>query len=270
MKRLAKILAIVAAVVVVLIVVALFVAYMAFGSIVKKGVEAMGPRVLGAPVKLEAMDFSLFRGSLDLRGLVVGNPEGFNTESAFRLGRVHVKLVPSSVLGKTIHIQEVLVDSPEVTYEMSLKGSNIGAIKKNVEAFTGGGAPASETPKPPAPKEEKAAGPGKKVMIDDFRFTGGKVNLSATFLKGQKAGIPLPEIHLTDIGKDSGGKSIGETVADITKAVTDAIGRAASGAAKGLAGGGGQVADQAKAAGKAAKETASGAVKSLKGLFKRK
>jgi len=266
-KRLAKVLAILAAVAVVLFIVGVLVVYLSFGSIVKKGAETMGPKVLGAAVQLEDVDFSLFSGSLDLRGLVVGNPEGFNTDSAFRLGRVHVKLVPSSVMGNTIHIQEILIDSPEVTYEMSLKGSNIGAIKKNVEAFTGG-APAEQPG--PTPKEEKAAGPGKKVIIDDFRFKGGKVNLSATFLKGQTASIPLPEVHLTDIGKDSGGKSIGETVADITKAVTDAIGQAAAGGGKGLAAGGKEVAVQAKAGGEAAKQTASGAVKGLKGLFKRK
>ncbi len=269
MKRVFKVLAVIAAALGVVLVVGLVVVYLSFGAIVKKGAEAMGPRVLGAPVHIEEVDFSLFRGSLDLRGLMVGNPGGFNTESAFRLDRVQVKLDPMSVLGNTVHIEKVLIEGPEVTYEMGLKGSNIGAIKKNVEAFVGGPSEAGPESPGPAPSAAKS-GTGKKVIIDDFRFAGGKVNLSATFLQGSKAVIPLPEIHLTDIGKDSGGKSIGEAVADITKAVTDAIARAASGAAGGLKTAGAQVKDGVKAAAGSAGKSAADAVKGIKGLFRRK
>ncbi|NOY82236.1 MAG: hypothetical protein GXP31_14655 [Kiritimatiellaeota bacterium] len=268
MKRTLKVLAVGVAVAVVLLAVGLVVVYLSFGAIVKKGAETMGPRILGAPVHLEKVEFSLFRGSLDLQGLVVGNPEGFNTDSAFRLGRIRVKLQPASLFGDTVRIERVLIDSPEVTYEMGLKGSNIGAIKKNVEAFGGGPSEVSGKKPPETPKGE--AGAGKKFIIDDFRFTGGKVNLSATFLKGGKAAVPLPEIHLTDIGKASGGKSIGETVAEIAKAITDAVAQAASGAARGLAAGGAQLKGGAETAGKVVKKSAARAVNNLRGIFRRK
>jgi len=58
--------------------------------------------------------------------MVVGNPEGFKTESVFQLNQIRVILDPKSLLTNRIHIREILIDAPEITYEVGLSGSNIG------------------------------------------------------------------------------------------------------------------------------------------------
>ena len=70
----------------VVIIAAIIVFYFSFNSIVKNGVEAMGPKVLGADVAMEEVNISMFSGKGQLKGITIGNPDGFHTESAFRLG----------------------------------------------------------------------------------------------------------------------------------------------------------------------------------------
>jgi hypothetical protein len=71
---------------------------LSLGRIVKTAVEAAGPRLLGAPVTLDRVTISPWSGSGTLRGLVVGNPEGFKTASAIRVGSVEVSVKLTSLL----------------------------------------------------------------------------------------------------------------------------------------------------------------------------
>ena len=56
-------------------------------SIVRSSVEKVGPIVTKVSVKLDSAKISLFGGSGELKGLVVGNPEGFKTPEAIKVGR---------------------------------------------------------------------------------------------------------------------------------------------------------------------------------------
>jgi len=149
-----------------------------------------------------------------------------------------------------------------------------------VEEFTGTSteeAPAEEPPKAEEPVDEA---PGKKVQLDDFRLVDAKVKLSAKLLGGKAITVPLPEIHLQDIGKEEGteeGQSVTEIVSEIFEAVFKSIGDAVTGSGA-LLGDGKKLAEEtlqeagsaAKDVGEAAKESAGKALDSVKGLFKRK
>ena len=63
------------------------------------------------------------------------------------------------------------------------------------------------------------AKPAKKIEVDDLLITGAKVHVSLTGLGGKEMTLPLPDIHLTDLGKGSGGL----TATDLTRAVLQAI-----------------------------------------------
>ena len=76
---------------VILGVVLLLVLSKAIGSGIKAGVETFGPEVTQTPIGLESVDLSAFSGSGEISGLIVGNPEGFNTPHAIKL----VKKSPS-------------------------------------------------------------------------------------------------------------------------------------------------------------------------------
>lgn len=215
----------------ILIVVLIVGANFFLGSIVKTAAEKAGPMVMGVPIKLEQAKFQLFRGAITLRGFVLGNPEGFKTEQAIGVGEVTVELDPKSLLTDTIVIKRIYVDAPDITYELGLGKSNIGRI---LEQASGPEKAESEEKKEPA-AEEKA---GTKVVIEDFLIENGHIRISTTLAMGAAAPIPLPTIHLTDIGKESEGASpievirqvLGAIVGSVTKVVTGAAGLVGDGA----------------------------------------
>src|SRR5581483_10914712 len=111
-------------VMVVLVVVALAVVFFSLDSIVKKGVETMGPEMTKVDVRLGAAKISPIGGSGELNKLFVGNPEGYKTASAIEMGDIKVGVKISSVLSDTIVVNEVNIQGPQITLEGSLTGKN--------------------------------------------------------------------------------------------------------------------------------------------------
>lgn len=194
----------------VLIVAAIIILFFSFNSIVKNGVEALGPKVLGADVVLEEVNISIFSGKGQLKGTIIGNPEGFHTENAFKLGEVRVAVDIASILSDKIVIDEIVIDAPEITYETSGGKNNIEALLENINDFVGkseGGAAES--------KGDASEESGKKVQINDLVISNAKVNMSATLFKGKKLTLPLADIHLKDIGKDEEGASTSDVIKEV-------------------------------------------------------
>ena len=182
-------------------------------NIVKTAVEEGGSQVTGVSVSLDKVALALTDGKASLNGFMVANPNGFATDYAISLGGVSVTVDPASVNSDTIIINSVAVDAPKVIYELGGSGSNIDAIQSNVERFTGGAA------------DSGAESEGPKIIIEDLVISGGEVSVSAGFLEGKKLSVPLPEIHLTDLGKgdDGQGSSSADIAAEIMAALNDQI-----------------------------------------------
>jgi uncharacterized protein involved in outer membrane biogenesis len=227
------------------------------GPVVKGAVNGAGPRLLGVPVSVQHVQVSLLTGRFGLRELVVGNPKGFSTPSAMRLGEVAVDIRMGSLFSKVMVIERVLIKEPEITYESGLNGSNIGAIQKLLESKSGETAPA------PVPGSTKA---GKKVQINDLSIEGGRVLLSAEGMAGRALAVPLPPVHLKDIGKESGGASPQEVLARVFGSLGDAVKSAGTGIGKGVEAVGKGVTDAGKTIGGEAKAAGAGAIKAVKGL----
>ena len=275
MKVLKKVLIGIGAVLVILIVVVV----LFLGQVVKTAVETVGPQVAGVEMSLEKARVYLLLGDIKLKGLVIGNPEGFKTPSLMELNELVIDIDMGSLFTDTIVIKEIHIDGPQITYERGLKTSNLSALQENL-------APDEEKPKKEktdAPKE-KSDKPAKKVVIDDFLLENGKVNISIAIAGGKKLTVPMAPIHLKDIGKGSDGASITEIVNEVLGAVMKSVGDAvaASGdlagdALKGVGGMAGDAAhgvtDMAGDATKGATDAAKGATESIKkfgsGLFKK-
>jgi hypothetical protein len=183
------------------------------GSIVKKGVETIGPQITRTQIKLDSATLSLLSGSGKLKGLFIGNPEGFKAESAIKVGSISVGVVPGSVFSDKIHVTHVEVIGPEITFEGGLKGNNLSKLLDNVEQAAGGSGKTNAAPTGPASS--------KKIQVDDLLISGGRINLSVdvAVLGGKSGTVPLPEIHLVDLGKGSGGL----TAADLTERILKEI-----------------------------------------------
>src|SRR6266700_173597 len=96
--------------IVILLVVIAVAAVLFIGMIVKAGVEKVGPRVAKVPVTLDGAKISVFGGSGELKGFVLGNPEGYKSAQAIKVGSMALSLVPSSVLKNKVIIHQIKVD----------------------------------------------------------------------------------------------------------------------------------------------------------------
>ena len=262
MKKSKKILLITGAVILVLLVVLM----LSLGQIIKAGVNTAGPKLAGVPVHLDGAIVNPLTGMVRIKGLVVGNPKGFNTPSAMELNDFQLKIKMSSLFSKAIVIEKILIDAPQITYEKGLKSSNLSTLQENL-APKGAAAPKTEA----APAPEKKQGAAKKVIIEDFQLNGAKVNVTITALGGKKLTLPLPNIKMKDIGKSSGGANPAEVVSEvfnsISKAVMDAVTSSTDVAGKALKDAGGAATDAAKGATDAAKGAADSIKKGLGGLL---
>lgn len=243
------------------------------GSIIKAAVEKVGSDVTQVKVTLDKADVSITSGSGSLSGLTVGNPAGFKSDSALKLGQISVALDLGSVQSNPIVIKEIVVQSPSVTYEFAGTGSNIETIHKNVQAYAGGG---GQT------KPAAGEGAGRRLVIDNLYVRDGRVDVRADFLKGQPTSAALPTIHLKDIGRQ-GGRNVGVSASEVAELVLEAIARNSTssvgkldiaGIQDALRGAGSAGVEKAMKEGaasadKAAKEGAAGAAEGVKKLFGR-
>lgn len=238
---------------------------MSLDKIVLKGTNAAAPAALGVPVTLQGADISLVRGKAALKGLHIGNPEGYKTAGLFDLGSISVDIDNSTLLSDTIVIKEIAIDGLALTYEKGLLNSNLGALIDQLSA----GKEEAPRKEGEAQKEEKTPEkkPGKKVVIEKLSITGSRMNLSLTGAAALTGGgaipIPLPPITLTDLGKEKEGVTPVEAIQEILKAILDAAGGAISGAGNLVGEGVGAVGEGAVDAGKAAVDGAVDAGKAV-------
>ena len=249
-------------IVVFLIVAALVLLSLSLNSIIKTGVETLGPQITGTPVTLEQANLSLLSGQGELQGLLVPNPQGFQTKYAFELGRVYVNADIESVVSDTIMIQEIVIEAPEITFEGTLSGSNITKIQENVEKFSASVGGKDDDDDDESGEEHESD--EKKVQIDHFILKNAQVHISTPILQGQDVAIPLPEIHLRDIGKQSGGATLKEVSSLIFSAIDKAIVQAVSKSGKLVEHGLKKIEEHL---GGAAKEGASKVLEGVKGIF---
>jgi len=224
-------------------------------QIIEAGIEKYGPEIAGADVRLDGVKVNLAAGEAELNGLFIGNPDGFQTEYALKLHQVKVGLDLESVATSPIVIREIVIQAPDVIYEMAKGGSNIDRLSGNIDAYTGG------------EKQQQEESDGPKLIIDDLYIRDGKVSVSHSAFKGKTITSPLPDIHLEDIGRKEGGASPGEVAKAVMDKIKSGAGSVAGKATEAFQSGASTVMEKGKEAGAAIKEGVSGAGEKIKGWF---
>jgi hypothetical protein len=223
--------------VVALLLAALLVVAFAGGPLIKSGVNRFGSQLLGVRVSVKDAELSVFRGHVRLTGLFVGNPEGFKTPSLLEASDVTVDLEPLTLFGNTLHIRDVCIQAPHITYEAGPDGSNIDQIKKTLGIKKDKAPAPTPTPEaeaapatppasgsPAAPKAEP-----KKVIIDLLRIVDPQLNASAVVAGGAYVPVKIETIEIKDIGREKGGITVAEAVKVIVRSVGENIDRATGG-----------------------------------------
>ena len=186
--------------------------------LIELGVRHVGTWLVGTPVEIESFS-STFAGTVEIKGLTVGNPEGYHAPHIFSLRRVFVSLKPQSVLTDKIIVEEVTVEGMRVDFESKITETNLGVIQENVNRKLGALGANSAPPKEPdnsAAKEEK---PQQQLVIRKLEVRDYSASISAKILKTSLV-LPLVPVSLTDVGE---GRPIGETVSGLFGAVASSI-----------------------------------------------
>ncbi len=250
-------------------------AFFYLGPLVKKGVETVGPMVTRVEVKLDSARVGLLSGHGALKGLVVGNPPGYRSDAAFKLGEVSVTVEPCSVFRDKVHLKSVAILAPEITLEGGLKENNLSQIMANVQAFSGGAT------------TNQADTTQRKIQLDSLVIRGAKVRADLNVPGLPALNLTLPDIELANLGQGPEGitaaeltrqllsvittktlAAVTENVARAGKAVLEGATDAAADAAKAAAGTASKAVTDT--AGKAAGDAANKALQGVGDLFKKK
>ena len=202
--------------VVIVLVIAVVALGLFFDKAVKKGVETYGPELTKVSIKLDSVSLSVLSGSGSVKGLEVGNPEGYTAPTAIKLGNASVAVSPGSLLSDKVVVKSIRIESAEITIIGTPTKNNLTKILDNVEAATGGGKDATAT---------KANGkPAKKLQVDEFVLSGLKVNYSPPGFSGQVFPLKVPDIKLNDLGTGPDGITSGELTKRVITELTEKIG----------------------------------------------
>ncbi|TQV80778.1 hypothetical protein [Denitrobaculum tricleocarpae] len=190
-------------------VVATFV-FPSIGSVVKAAVEKIGSDLTQTTVRLDDAQISLTDGRGSLHGLHMTNPSGFEDTDAFAFELIAVQVDLTTITSDVVVIDEIIVEKPRIRYEIGQKGTNIDTIRGNVESQQSAGTSSDD-------------GPGRSFIIKNLYLRDGTVSVAATGLFDEQLAVPLPDIHLTDVGQDGAGASPGDIVEQTLAAVGSGI-----------------------------------------------
>lgn len=249
------------------------------GPVAASVARSVVPKMTGCEFKLDSISLNPYSGKLTILDAHLLNPPGYDAPEAFSVATVRVDVAVGSLFSDTIHVRDIQIDAPYVSYVFDDAGTNNFA---RMAAHAAANGDAAET-KPEPESAEPAAGQegGKKLVIDRLSINGTKIRY-------RKLTMPIPLPTLTDIGKESGGATFKETcdaiwvrikdsmsplgdgltavtgtVTDGAKVVGDAVGDGAKAVGDAVGDGAKAVTDGAKAVGEGAKD----ALKKVGNLF---
>ena len=164
------------------------------GSTLANGVERAGSAVTKVDVDVARASLGVLSGSGRLSGVVIANPEGFQSPAAIKAESIAVSINPRSLLSDKVVVHSVNMRAPEVTLEGGLQGNNLSKLLENIRATMGTGSS------------------DRKLQVDDLLITGGQVHLrlNLSVLGSKSTTVPLPEIHLTGLGQGPQGITAAE------------------------------------------------------------
>jgi hypothetical protein len=188
-------------------------------------VEKYGEQATGTPVDVGSVAVSLRDARATLADVVVGNPEGFMTDYALRIGAVEVAIDVPSLARDTIVLHDVTLREATLNAEQRGASSNLTEILDQMSGDEGAESSEDED--------------GQKIIIDRFRLVGGHIAVISDALSKPES-IDLRDVVVNDIGKAEGGVSFSEATEQLLSpilaaardAVRDRLGSAAEDAVK--------------------------------------
>jgi hypothetical protein len=188
-------------------------AWYSLDFIVKVALEHYGPDVTGVAIKVDEVKLSPRDGLGSLKGVEIGNPTGYSSPRAARLGLVRVAIDPATLGDPVTVIREISVEAPAIFFERGNKGTNLDAIQRSIEAYVKRGESGPDVP------ATTIGGAKRKFIIERLAIRGARVTMTNPALRGQGITFDLPEIQMRDIGKRQNGVTASEAGSIVTATV---------------------------------------------------
>lgn len=161
-------------------------------SLVKGAIEKYGSEAVHTSVKVQNVNLKLKEASAAISGLTVANPKGFSTPNAFSLGHIATRLNVKEMNKDNIVIDEILIQAPEVFYEMNAdKQANLNMLKDNL-----GGGGKQGTPKS---SEKSTSKQGPVMTIRKFLFADAALHAKVVPLDNKEYNLKLPTLQLANL-----------------------------------------------------------------------
>ncbi|MGQ0711442.1 MAG: hypothetical protein ACT4NV_17050 [Rhodoferax sp.] len=173
-------------------------------ALVARAIREHGSAMTQASVQVERVHIDASNGRGTLQGLVIGNPQGFKTAHALQADVVELEVDISTLASSVVVVRRLAVLAPDVVYEKGASGTNFEALQKNIAHYLGPQDPA----KPP-----------RKFIVEDFSIRKARAQASAAFMNGQTVAVPLPDLHLRQLGRAQGGATAAELAQEVTAAL---------------------------------------------------
>ena len=183
--------------------------------VVKAAIEHYGPRIAGVPVTVESVALSARDGRGVVRGLSVGVPAGYASPRTLGVAENVVAVDPATLAGEVVTIRDILVQSPQVAYELRGGTNNLEAIQRHIEEVT------RKAPGAAGEGGGEAAGSKRRYRIDRITLRGARVTLRGP-VKGEIA-FDLPDVEVAGLGSDGRGVTAAEAARAVNGALTARI-----------------------------------------------
>lgn len=202
----------------VIVIIATVVLFQIFGdNAIRAGIEIGAEKAMKVDVRLEDISTALLRGKVELTGLEIDNPEGYDAPTFMELGHAYMSLDTGTLLDDTIVMDEIKLENITVVIEQKgLTTNNLKEILSNLPK-----ADKTETPDPQPKEEEKA---GKNIRINSLEISGVtvKANLLPVAGRADEITLKLNPILLENIGTDE-KVDAADVTAKIIKAIAGGI-----------------------------------------------
>lgn len=195
-------------------------------TLAKRFVEQGGTYATGVPTTVGGVDVGLADGTLEMTGLTIANPPGYESAHFFAMDAARTGVDYATIGSPVIRVPEITLSGLDVNLDQTGDRANYEVILDNLKRFETGG---NEQPEP-AP-----SGKSQKLVVDSLRIENIEVRLigapGLSLVAGDVA-VSVPLIEMTDVGGED-GMSFGELTNLVVKTVLTAVVDAGEGAIPG-------------------------------------
>lgn len=167
-------------------------------------IQAAGQDALGVPVTVEDVDLSLVSGRGAVVGLLVENPNDFDTDRALEVSSITLHLDVASLRGDVIIIPAIVIEDAQLFAEQrGLRRNNLLDLLRHLRQFA-------------ASTESEAAWPAT-LHVERFAFTGASLVVRGPL--GLEKTVAVPDVVLTNIGTAEAGVPVPEALRQMLEPV---------------------------------------------------